>query len=1369
MNKKSYSIKKSRYFLGLVLTVFVAFSFLSCEGPEDGKVVVWPEVTNEMKPWTRWWWMGSGVNEADLAVILEDFAAKGIGGVEIAPIYGAKGYEDQYVEYLTPEWLELLQFTIAKSNSLGMGVDMTNGTGWPFGGPHITDEMAARRLFLQEYKLSAEQTDDIEIAINDRRQREHGAYLTALMAYGPNGEVLNFIEYLDENNRLTWKPEEGEWTVIAAFNGHNRMLVKRAAPGGQGFTFDHLRSEALEHYLSRFDDAFQGKNPGVRCFFNDSYEVFGASWSSGFFDEFLSRRGYDLKNYLRELNGEGDADTIARVKADYRQTMSDLLIGNFSTGWTKWANNLGAKTRNQSHGSPANLLDVYATVDIPEIETFGADYFPIRGFFYDEEYLSKADHNPLFLKMAASAANITGKKLVSCETFTWAGEHFRVPLSQIKPEAEQVFLSGVNHIFFHGSTYSPEEAMWPGWLFYASVHFGRSNSFWPHISGFNEYITRCQSILQEGVAANDILVYWPIYDTWQNEEGLEMMMSVHGSKEWLNLPNIKSLLDRGYSFDFVSDSLLGTFLVNENELLTNNKQHSYKAVIIPECKYMPVNTLELLVAYAEKGVPIIFETLPLDVPGLSNLEDRRAKMQTIYDLFTLKEEEGITIMDNFKGKLILSADFERTLDYAGVKRETFTDDGIKYLRRHSGQGLYYYMVNHTAEDIDKIISVNETASNVLMLDPQSGEYGLIPVTNKDSVSELRIQMLSGESYFLLFTDKDVSEVSYWNYYETIDEAFVLDGQWKLEFIEGGPSLPDAVLLDGIRPWTTLDKPEVESFSGSAKYSIKFDFSEKLYDDYLLDLGKVLHSARIILNGMDLGFSWSVPHVKNIGEYLLEGENELVIEVTNLMANRIRYMDIQNIEWQLFHEINFVNTHYRPFNASKWELMPSGIEGPVRIIPCVNYVAGEDGKLLDQNENTALLFDFGAKESKKNTIAVSHALQYSNKAGYGFEPGNLPTVVQGESQDFFFRNAFCSDNTFCFSVNLPEGNYELTVFAGHPNLHSSLTVKAESRRWMLGEIKTEPGSQEEHSFIVNVRRPYFYDNDSIKRKTREYSFLNWDDKLTLEFSGEKPSVYGIKIKALKNKALTVFLAGNSTVVDQENEPYASWGQMITRYFDNNVLIANYAESGESLLSFKNARRLDKILSLMKEGDYLFIEFGHNDQKLSGEGVGAYTSFSDLLKEFIAAVQLKGGIPVLVSPMHRRFFDDEGKVMHTHGDYPDAVRKVAKDENIALIDLNQMSKIVYEAWGPEESKNAFVHYPAGTFPNQDKALEDNTHFNNYGAWIMALCIMKGIREAVPELAEYFVDDAPLIDLNNPFAYSQLALPNSMMIDTNKPEGQ
>lgn len=228
------------------------------------------------------------------------------------------------------------------------------------------------------------------------------------------------------------------------------------------------------------------------------------------------------------------------------------------------------------------------------------------------------------------------------------------------------------------------------------------------------------------------------------------------------------------------------------------------------------------------------------------------------------------------------------------------------------------------------------------------------------------------------------------------------------------------------------------------------------------------------------------------------------------------------------------------------------------------------------------------------------------------------------------------------------------------------------------------------------------------------------------------------RACDPSVITVFLCGNSTVVDQDNEPWASWGQMIPHFFGTDVCIANYAESGESANTFIAAGRLKKALSQIKKGDYLFMEFGHNDQKQKGPGKGAYYSFMTSLKTFIDEARARGAYPVLVTPTQRRSFDATGHIRDTHEDYPEAMRWLAAKENVPLIDLNEMTRTLYEALGTETSKRAFVHYPAGTYPGQTKAFEDNTHFNPYGAYQIAQCVIEGMKKAVPELAKHLKID-------------------------------
>lgn len=428
--------------------------------------------------------------------------------------------------------------------------------------------------------------------------------------------------------------------------------------------------------------------------------------------------------------------------------------------------------------------------------------------------------------------------------------------------------------------------------------------------------------------------------------------------------------------------------------------------------------------------------------------------------------------------------------------------------------------------------------------------------------------------------------------------------------------------------------------------------------------------------------------------------------------------------------------------------------------------------LHLHAQTSFKFDFGNGKAAPGHIPISSDTKFDLQQGYGFDDITmLESVDRGGNA--LTGDFITSKKPFCFSVRLPEGNYDVKLWLGDAKGNSATTVRTECRRLMLENIKTAKGKFSIQSFTVHVRDTFIRDEKGkkinlVRIKPRERSFLHWDNLLTIEFNDSLPKIAAMEITP-NQKAVTVFLAGNSTVVDQDKEPWAAWGQILPRFFEpGKICIANYAESGESLRSFYNAKRLEKVLSLMKKGDYIFIEFAHNDQKDKGEGVGAYTTYTQSLRMYIREVRKKGGIPILVTSMHRRNFDAEGKVVNTLGDYPDAMRKVAKEEKVDLIDLNAMSKILYETWGPEISMKAFVHYPANTFFRQSEALKDNTHFNPYGATELAKCIVSAIKKQKLALAKFLRKDIPAYTPAKPLAYEKFYWPSSASISNVKPDG-
>ena len=431
------------------------------------------------------------------------------------------------------------------------------------------------------------------------------------------------------------------------------------------------------------------------------------------------------------------------------------------------------------------------------------------------------------------------------------------------------------------------------------------------------------------------------------------------------------------------------------------------------------------------------------------------------------------------------------------------------------------------------------------------------------------------------------------------------------------------------------------------------------------------------------------------------------------------------------------------------LVPLAVAGTLCLLPPA-FLGGQ-GTLAPRTS-----FHFACGATRGAALGIGPATVWSAERGYGFR-----AALVAPSGD-----ACASDHPFLFDVTLPEGNYDVTVTLGDAVRASVTTVKAESRRLMLEQVSTRAGKFVTRRFTVSVRTPYFAHGDSVRRKAREYGTATWDDRLTLEFNGVHPSVRAIDVVPARHP-VTVYLAGNSTVVDQTVEPWAAWGQMIPRFFKpGGVVVANHAESGETLKAFVGERRLPKLLSTMQKGDYFFIEFAHNDQKPGSSYVEPFTTYQAYLKQFADEARSRGATPVLVTSMLRRSFDSTGRIINTLGDYPAAMRQLAAEEHIALIDLNTMSRTFYEALGPEQSKKAFVHYPAGTYPGQAAELKDDTHFNNYGAYELARMIVQGLKESGLPLARELQEGIPAFDPAHPDPIESFTLPASPVSPIVKP---
>ncbi|MCX7819464.1 MAG: glycosyl hydrolase [Kiritimatiellae bacterium] len=861
---------------------------------------LWPVAGREARPWAYHWWPGSAVDEVNLRRELARHREAGLGGVHIIPVYGARGAEDRFVPFLSDRWLELFAFTVREAEQLDLGVDLTTGTGWCFGGPAV--------------------------------RPEHGG--------------------------LRWSVRNGRIEITPT-----NLKVKRSAPGGEGLMINPFSPAAMREYLSDWSRRFVPPG-GVmpRALYHDSYEYYGCTWAPELPAAWRRRCGYAPEEVIEALAGAGPSERVARVAADYRATLSDLAVEEVITQWTSLCRAQGLRTRLQAHGAAANLLDLYALADIPETEMFGrGDRDPLRSGF--DERFGEGDRDPLVAKFASSAAHLADRPLVSAETGTWIAEHFCETFEELRCLADLLFASGVNHIFWHGCVYSPDDAPWPGWLFYAATQMNPRNPLWREAATLHACLTRTQSVLQQGRPEADLLLYWPVDDLFMTPPDpgrsvAPLWLGVH-QRDWLHGQRVgavaRELWRRGIAFDYVSERGLARLRpAPATGTLATAGGTQWRALLVPATRYLPPTAAARLLDLAADGATVLWETpLPQDVPGLGQLEDRRRQLVELrarLDQAPIAPSPTSGAVTRAVGRgRVITGPLDVLLRAAPIFIPSVgAGEGLQSVRRRVSDGRWLWFAWHGHAPFDREIALPPPVAVACVLDPLTGESGITECrSDPDGVLWLRLRIEPGHSVIVRTWDRGAdapSSAPRWQWLEP-DRLLAEPMGWHVRFVSGGPTIPPPFETASAAPWTGRGDEAADAFAGTALYATLFDLQglERQAPTasnawtgadraaVLLDLGDVRHIARVRLNGRDLGarfqrpYRWTLP-----ADLLRPAQNALEIEVTNLAANRIRDLDRRGVRWKNFHDINFVNIRYRPFDASQWPVQTSGLLGPVRL-------------------------------------------------------------------------------------------------------------------------------------------------------------------------------------------------------------------------------------------------------------------------------------------------------------------------------------------------------------------------------------------------------------------------------------------------------
>jgi hypothetical protein len=855
---------------------------------------------SEARPFVRWWWNGDCIEVDELERELDVMKEAGIGGIEINPIAKPEGgdpFDYQCYEWLSPEWMERVKATIEMAKQRSMVVDMIMGSGWPFGGEFLEEDQFLQGVGIRKMELEGPRTMTLNVEeVWQLPGRDFGIYnnpdapaaelfFLQMIPHGASGEtsLIDLMGHVDKDGRVKISVPAGKHDLYIGTTQSAYRTVMHGAPGSSGPVVNHYDAQDVRAYMDKLASALEAVLGGklgdhIRALFCDSIELSGANMTDDFFEEFLKRRGYDLKpfiplvyyapyeGYIDTLHYEkGFNEDIRRIRYDFNKTLVELFQERFTTTFDAWANEHGMQSRFQAYGMPwlMGMLDGYRLVDIPESNNW--------------LYSANAKQHGYWIwnKYAASAAHLTGAPVVSSEAMTNTRGVFRMTLNMVKKNDDFNFISGINHSILHGYNYSPPEAGFPGWVRYGA-YFSDQNTWWPYFRRWADYNARLSALFQNSKPVVDVAIMTPEADIWKQWGLWRAPFYVN---PWYNHDLWEGFSRGGVMADYINEGVIQRASAKDGEMLSEEMR--YKLVIVSGATTIEPKTAEAINDLAAQGVKFLFiDHLPSEAPTFFEKDKNDKAVRDMMEAASLFK--NVSVLDAPLNAATLTSWTEKvSVDFALQEDVSISPANEKlYTLKHrsGGNEVYFFSNQDDLESHDFKVTFGSKKKTAWRWDPETGER-FIYAGQRNGVLDIRLEAL--ESIVIVLEENDKGSVLD-QIYPDEGTAINIGSAWQMEF---DPSREESfeIATDKLFEFGGHADKRIASFAGEVTYHTIFELNETNWA--FLDLGIETHVSEVTLNGKHIGMKWWGRHLYNIPEGILkEGENKLEISYTTTLSN-----------------------------------------------------------------------------------------------------------------------------------------------------------------------------------------------------------------------------------------------------------------------------------------------------------------------------------------------------------------------------------------------------------------------------------------------------------------------------------------------------